>query len=415
MRHDAARPLPKQASGRPLLPPRLQRKCACETHGAEGGTCAACARQGRLSRKGPAGASHTAQDGVPPLVHDVLRTPGQSLPRDTRAFMEPRFGQDFSRVRVHADARAAESARAVEAQAYTVGSHVVFGTGAFRPESAAGQHLLAHELAHVAQQGAVEPSGSLRIGAAGDAQERDADAQADRALGSGAAAHLGPTRGPLLQRKAATPGAPETNFDDCNPTLQADLKAKHPTALANVDRAIRSLTPTWANMDPTDKGAFRQFFDPANSGDIDDGFVRDVRGNFQRIRGEMASLRFDCNQDSGTLCGDGHKWCTGGRLMWTCFGNLHVCPAYATETDEAFKTETMIHESTHNALHTTDREYASSASFSRLRPRGSGILSFLSNLPVLGMLFRLIRSNNDSLYNPDSYASYAMRAGRAAP
>jgi len=143
--------------------------------------------------------------------------------------------------------------------------------------------------------------------------------------------------------------------------------------------------------------------------------VRDVRGNFQRIRATLGSLRFDCDQDTRTLCGSGHSWCTGGRLMWTCFGNLHVCPAYATQADEAFKIETMIHESTHNALHTTDREYASSAGFNRLRPRGSGVLAFLSNIPVLGALFRLIRSNNDSLYNPDSYASYAMRAGRANP
>jgi hypothetical protein len=234
-------------------------------------------------------------------------------------------------------------------------------------------------------------------------------------LATGSAASRASTEGSRLQRAAASPKAPETRFEDCDPILQADLKAKHPAAIAHVDTAIRSLTPAWASMDPGDKDSFRQFFDPANSGDLDDGFKRDVRGNFQLIRNEMGSLRFDCNQDSGTLCGDGHKWCTGGRLMWTCFGNLHVCPDYATQSDEGFKLETMIHESTHNALHTTDREYANSSSFNRLRPRGSGLLSILGQIPVFGMLFRLIRSNNDSLYNPDSYASYAMRAGKAAP
>src|SRR5688572_11541831 len=64
---------------------------------------------------------------VPPIVHDVLRSSGQSLDANTRAFMEPRFGHDFSGVRVHADAQAAESARAVSALAYTVGRDVVFG------------------------------------------------------------------------------------------------------------------------------------------------------------------------------------------------------------------------------------------------------------------------------------------------
>jgi hypothetical protein len=66
--------------------------------------------------------------------------------------MESRFGRDFSHVRVHTDAKAAASARAVQAQAYTVGSHVVFGEGRFQPSSASGRRLLAHELAHVAQQ-----------------------------------------------------------------------------------------------------------------------------------------------------------------------------------------------------------------------------------------------------------------------
>src|SRR5262249_47581838 len=71
----------------------------------------------------------------------------------TRAFMEPRFGQDFSQVRVHADETAARSAASVQALGYTVGNHVVFGDGQYAPRNAAGQQLLAHELAHTVQQG----------------------------------------------------------------------------------------------------------------------------------------------------------------------------------------------------------------------------------------------------------------------
>jgi hypothetical protein len=70
-------------------------------------------------------AADLAPDTVPPVVHEVLRSPGAPLDPSTRAFMEPRFGHDFSRVRVHADTRAAESARAVKARAYTVGRDVV--------------------------------------------------------------------------------------------------------------------------------------------------------------------------------------------------------------------------------------------------------------------------------------------------
>lgn len=90
---------------------------------------------------------------VPPIVHDVLRSPGQPLDAEMRAFMEPRFGHDFSQVRVHADAQAAESARAVSALAYTVGRDVVLGAGKYAPRTNVGLRLMAHELAHVVQQG----------------------------------------------------------------------------------------------------------------------------------------------------------------------------------------------------------------------------------------------------------------------
>lgn len=79
---------------------------------------------------------------------------GMPLAAELRAYFEPRFGQDFSHVRVHADAAAATAARSVQAQAYTVGSDVVFGSGQYAPATAQGRRLIAHELTHVVQQGA---------------------------------------------------------------------------------------------------------------------------------------------------------------------------------------------------------------------------------------------------------------------
>jgi Domain of unknown function (DUF4157) len=90
---------------------------------------------------------------APPLVHEVLGTRGEPLDAALRARLQPRFGHDFSRVRVHTDERAAASAQAVQATAYTVGRDIVFARGAYAPGTSAGQHLLAHELAHVVQQG----------------------------------------------------------------------------------------------------------------------------------------------------------------------------------------------------------------------------------------------------------------------
>jgi Domain of unknown function (DUF4157) len=89
---------------------------------------------------------------VPPIVHEVLNSPGQPLDPETCTFMEPRFGQDFSQVRVHTDTKAAESARAVNALAYTVGRDIVFSTGQYAPGTTVGKHMLAHELAHTMQQ-----------------------------------------------------------------------------------------------------------------------------------------------------------------------------------------------------------------------------------------------------------------------
>jgi hypothetical protein len=90
---------------------------------------------------------------VSPIVHEVLRLPGQPLDRATRAFMEPRFRHDLSHVRVHTDARATQSAQAVNALAYTVGRDIVFDHGQYVPNTVIGKELLAHELAHTIQQG----------------------------------------------------------------------------------------------------------------------------------------------------------------------------------------------------------------------------------------------------------------------
>lgn len=139
--------LPSFAPIRTRLPERV---CACGQH-SSGDERESCRKKsvGMLQR---AAINASPVHEVPPIVHEVLRSPGQPLDAATRAFFEPRFGHDFSRVRVHTDAKAAESARAVNALAYTVGRDVVFGTGQYMPKTVAGHSLLAHELTHVVQQ-----------------------------------------------------------------------------------------------------------------------------------------------------------------------------------------------------------------------------------------------------------------------
>jgi hypothetical protein len=95
---------------------------------------------------------HAHSESAPPLVHEVLHSASQPMDAATRGFMETRFGINFCGVRIHTDAKASESARSVNALAYTVGRDVVFAAQQYQPATAVGRRLLAHELTHVAQQ-----------------------------------------------------------------------------------------------------------------------------------------------------------------------------------------------------------------------------------------------------------------------
>ena len=96
--------------------------------------------------------SPSTAGNFPSIVREILRCPGQPLDAATRGLLEPRFGHDFGQVRVHNTSRAAESARAADALAYTIGNHVVFGHGQYQPATHSGRKLLAHELTHYLQQ-----------------------------------------------------------------------------------------------------------------------------------------------------------------------------------------------------------------------------------------------------------------------
>lgn len=128
----------------------VQRQCAACKSG--GPPCPACAEEESVtvSRK----TQGVTGGDAPASVSSVIRSPGQPLASSVRDLFEPRFGQDLSHVRVHTDGDAQQSAREVNALAYTVGSHVVFDAGRYAPHSTEGQRLLAHELTHVVQQGA---------------------------------------------------------------------------------------------------------------------------------------------------------------------------------------------------------------------------------------------------------------------
>jgi hypothetical protein len=166
---------------KPAVASVLQRKCACGQHSG-GGECEDCKKKKKMPLQRHANGS--GGPAIAPLiVRDVLGSSGQPLDRTTRDFMEPRFRQDFSRVRVHSDAKAAESARAVNALAYTVGNSIVFGADQYSSSTFAGQQLLAHELTHTVQQNSSTCSSDpLTVTSPGDSLEQEADQAATSVL-----------------------------------------------------------------------------------------------------------------------------------------------------------------------------------------------------------------------------------------
>jgi uncharacterized membrane protein YgcG len=170
-------------------------------------------------------ASGSTPEGTPELEYSIsgFRVCGQPLPDSVRSFMEPRFGQDFSRVRVHSGAVAEQSARDVNAHAYTVGHDIVFGDGQFSPGTHEGQRLLAHESTHVVQQG----GGNSRL-------QRDVDEVAvDQCI-----AELGGSTG-FRDGGIASPEELERYRQEC-------LARQAPTRESGSSRAIENLGRAWA-------------------------------------------------------------------------------------------------------------------------------------------------------------------------
>lgn len=157
----------------------MQRKYACGAHAPGRAECDGCRRR-RVQRKIASAASAPPDRAIPSIVGKVLSSEGEPLRREERRYMEERFGQDFAAVRVHADARAAQSAREVGAQAYAVGQHIVLGQGMASIQGRSGRSMLAHELAHTLQQPSFTGMMPQVISDPAGASEHAAHAVADR-------------------------------------------------------------------------------------------------------------------------------------------------------------------------------------------------------------------------------------------
>jgi hypothetical protein len=314
----------------------IQRKCSqCEEE-----------EEKRLHRKED---GSSAPNTAPAIVHDVLRAPGQPLDSGTRNFMEPRFGRDFSPVRVHTDEKAAESARVVQAQAYTVGNDVVFDSRQYAPESDAGRRLLAHELTHVVQQ---------THGPAGLARQQ-----------AGTGTRTGTTTGGTPQGQPPVVAAPGLTIGPSCAGHEAEITAAWLRATAMLRDTISDLDNVVSAMRlpggprrimPSQTACIMTSFgdvgglDGAEAGESTFTLLSTVIQNFQRIQsGFSAGRTVRC--DPQTVPDNECTW----RSAFVVTGNdrdIFLCQNFfSPENSVAIRAATLIHEMAHSVLRITHR------------------------------------------------------------
>ncbi len=372
----------------------LQRKCACGGAPGPSGECEACKKKreaGLLQRKS-LGFETTAQfsthnsrhSEAPPIVHEVLRAAGRPLEGAVREFMEPRFGHDFSRVRVHTDGGAANAAHAVQARAFTDGRNIVFGNGEYAPATSKGKRLLAHELTHVVQQSNGQfRQASGRIGPANDPAEVEADQVAEKVVGAGPLAASSPISrqrpGVISRQGTASPvncpagshGAP-AGADQVLDRLE--LFAILATTLASSDLAMLQLDavlpglgagggftmPTGTRMQnytnrfglpsAADRGRFRNRLSGATFPSQAQALVEEAKSlqhRYSRIADFLggSSIRFLCITHQTTIGG-----CTADCSRASAFGCptvIILCPSFWTFSP-ATQSQLLIHEAAHS-------------------------------------------------------------------
>jgi len=290
---------------------RIQRRCAECHSGDERGEMLRAKRAMQPGRAGPAG---HVDAGVESRISG-LRGRGEALDDGARSFFEPRFGQDFSRVRIHRDRHAASLARAVDARAFTLGNDIVFGAGEYRPQSREGKRLLGHELTHVVQQGTGLRRDTIqRRSGCTNAQDHTIDADHARARG-------------MLTRAIAAVHA----YDGQNPAKVHNALARH------FDGATGSAFAGWINV------------------------------NLGYLWGVTWSAGYECY--TGGLFE--RQWACGPDTLATTFWcvpniDIRLCPSYFSQTATGRST-TLIHEWVHKFGCNFDLGYEHEAGYSKNR------------------------------------------------
>lgn len=333
-------------SAEPLTMGVLQKKCSC----GGSGNCEECDAKG-MQRS----ATGRAPENVPHSVHETLRSPGQGLDQRTRGFMETHFGHDFGHVRVHTDARATQSASAVHAAAYTVGEHIVFGSGQYSPATEWGRSLLAHELTHVVQQGSASPASleRMRHGETASRAEAEAEAAAAQVSGPGDAPRVTITStGPGLDSQSAGAGGGQQQPPQLTPFQQAVEDARRAAFIrCQLARDITAGVGPPGPIHPDGKPAI----DPNLEGQFRAKHLASLMfewpdPNMEQIAQILGTMMTRLSPGiSAMTAPTGEKFCNvHAAYVIDHKPPIYLCPSFAPQSPEE-KIRTLIHESAHLA------------------------------------------------------------------
>jgi len=287
---------------------------------------------------------------MPSSVRDVVSSGGRPLDGGTQGAMESAFGHNFSRVRVHADAPAARSANEINALAYTVGDHIVFGQGQHRPDAPDGRRLIAHELAHVVQQS------HGAAGAASEAHlEADADAAASEAVRGGNARVLGRASERVSRQEATgtpapAPPAPSPPTRTPTPDEQTAIENARRAAAIRTQVAMFRTSGVVAPGRELRHGVSRSLESQLDSYYMAQKMFEWESPNMGQVADVLRSMvMFLTGGTAVEVAGDNDPQC-GNRAAYVrgLRPPIVLCPAFFADTEEE-QIRTMIHEAAHLA------------------------------------------------------------------
>jgi uncharacterized protein DUF4157 len=296
----------------------------------------------------------------PPVFDETLQSSGSPLDPAARKWFESRFGRDFSDVRVHTDERAAQSARAVNALAYTSGEHIAFDAGQYAPYSERGQRLVAHELTHVVQQRARLPLEG--VSEQGDAAEREAERNAD---GLTSLRTLTFDARPTVVARQASTATESAPIAACTDEQRHEIGPAATMAHEWLDQkaipAVRKVADEpAADGNDTTRSAIARHFRSAEP-----EVVARLLANLERILSEMETLLprdpaaaqigrlgppTRCQTDADRVCADADAYVLNGFL--------NLCPGFFRNASVEFRAALVIHEVAHAVgMEIVDRAY----------------------------------------------------------